>query len=146
MSEMCHGKSARYSTLQVSVSVDKKILMLFNINDPGNQIELAFERHYGNIVSYRWYCICSHTQQALVLNHTWVISSKTCSLTIFVGLCRYGDGYILIGFSHGYFVVISTHIREMGYELYRAHNHKDCLNSIAISTAVNKCASCGDNR
>uniref|UniRef100_A0A669CGS2 WD repeat domain 19 n=1 Tax=Oreochromis niloticus TaxID=8128 RepID=A0A669CGS2_ORENI len=93
------------------VSVDKKILMLFNINDPGNQIELAFERHYGNIVSYRWY----------------------------------GDGYILIGFSHGYFVVISTHIREMGYELYRAHNHKDCLNSIAISTAVNKCASCGDN-
>uniref|UniRef100_A0A669F1B2 Uncharacterized protein n=1 Tax=Oreochromis niloticus TaxID=8128 RepID=A0A669F1B2_ORENI len=87
-------------------SVDKKILMLFNINDPGNQIELAFERHYGNIVSYRWY----------------------------------GDGYILIGFSHGYFVVISTHIREMGYELYRAHNHKDCLNSIAISTAVNKCA------
>uniref|UniRef100_A0A668RFP8 WD repeat domain 19 n=1 Tax=Oreochromis aureus TaxID=47969 RepID=A0A668RFP8_OREAU len=72
---------------------------------------LSFRRHYGNIVSYRWY----------------------------------GDGYILIGFSHGYFVVISTHIREIGYELYRAHNHKDCLNSIAISTAVNKCASCGDN-
>lgn len=67
MSEMCYGKSARYSTLQVSVSVDKKILMLFNINDPGNPIELAFERRYGNIVSYRWYCICSHTQQALVI-------------------------------------------------------------------------------
>ncbi|XP_025763947.1 WD repeat-containing protein 19 isoform X3 [Oreochromis niloticus] len=95
----------------VSVSVDKKILMLFNINDPGNPIELAFERRYGNIVSYRWY----------------------------------GDGYILIGFSHGYFVVISTHIREIGYELYQAHNHKDCLNSVAISTALNKAASCGDN-
>lgn len=59
---------------------------------------------------------------------------------------RYGDGYILIGFSHGYFVVISTHIREIGQELYQAHNHKDSLNSVAISPALNKAASCGDNR
>ncbi|XP_041788987.1 WD repeat-containing protein 19 [Chelmon rostratus] len=95
----------------VSVSVDKKILMLFNVNDPENRIELTFQRHYGNIVSYRWY----------------------------------GDGYILIGFSHGYFVVISTHIREIGQELYQAHNHKDSLNSVAISPALNKAASCGDN-
>lgn len=43
-------------------------------------------------------------------------------------------------------MVISTHIREIGYELYQAHNHKDCLNSVAISTALNKAASCGDNR
>uniref|UniRef100_A0A3Q3W5I8 WD repeat domain 19 n=1 Tax=Mola mola TaxID=94237 RepID=A0A3Q3W5I8_MOLML len=95
----------------VSVSVDKKILMLFNVNDPENRIELTFQRHYGSIVSYRWY----------------------------------GDGYILIGFSHGYFVVISTHIREIGHELYQAHNHKDSLNSVAISPALNKAASCGDN-
>ncbi|CAJ1052137.1 WD repeat-containing protein 19 [Xyrichtys novacula] len=95
----------------VSVSVDKKILMLFSVNDPENRIELTFQRHYGNIVSYRWY----------------------------------GDGYILIGFSHGYFVVISTHIREIGQELYQAHNHKDSLNSVAISTTLNKAASCGDN-
>ncbi|XP_078116158.1 WD repeat-containing protein 19 [Sander vitreus] len=95
----------------VSVSVDKKILMLFNINDPDNRIELTFQRHYGNIVSYRWY----------------------------------GDGYILIGFSHGYFVVISTHIREIGHELYQAHNHNHSLNSVAISPALNKAASCGDN-
>lgn len=95
----------------VSVSVDKKILMLFNVNDPENRIELTFQRHYGHIVSYRWY----------------------------------GDGYILIGFSHGYFVVISTHIREIGHELYQAHNHKDSLNSVAISPALNKAASCGDN-
>lgn len=45
--------------VQVSVSVDKKILMLFNINDPDNRIELTFQRPYGNIVSYRWY---SHVQ------------------------------------------------------------------------------------
>lgn len=96
----------------VSLSVDKKILMLFNIHDPDNRIDLTFQRHYGNIVSYRWY----------------------------------GDGYILIGFSHGYFVVISTHIREIGHELCQAHNHKESLNSVAISTALNKAASCGDNR
>ncbi|KAM3864863.1 WD repeat-containing protein 19 [Diretmus argenteus] len=95
----------------VSVSVGKKTLFLFNLNDPENPIELAFQPRYGSIVSYRWY----------------------------------GDGYILIGFSHGYFVVISTHIREIGQELYQAHNHKDSLNSVAISTSLNKAASCGDN-
>uniref|UniRef100_A0A673LF82 WD repeat domain 19 n=1 Tax=Sinocyclocheilus rhinocerous TaxID=307959 RepID=A0A673LF82_9TELE len=57
----------------------------------------------------------------------------------------YGDGYIMIGFSHGYFVVISTHIREIGQELFQAHNHKDSLTSIAISQSLNKAASCGDN-
>ncbi|TWW59365.1 WD repeat-containing protein 19 [Takifugu flavidus] len=95
----------------VSVCVDKKILMLFNINDPDNRVELSFLGHYGNIVSYRWY----------------------------------GDGYILIGFSHGYLVVISTHIREIGQELYQARNHKDSLNSVAISSVLNRAASCGDN-
>lgn len=43
-------------------------------------------------------------------------------------------------------MVISTHIKEIGQELYQAHNHKDSLNSVAISPAVNKAASCGDNR
>ncbi len=64
---------------------------------------------------------------------------------IFLSLSRYGDGYIMIGFSHGYFVVISTHIREIGQELFQAHNHKDSLTSIAISQSLNKAASCGDN-
>ncbi|XP_012720994.2 WD repeat-containing protein 19 [Fundulus heteroclitus] len=95
----------------VSMFVDKKILSLFNINDPQNPIELVFERHYGSLVSHRWF----------------------------------GDGYILVGFSLGYFVVISTHIREIRSELYQAHNHKDSLYSVAISTALNKAASCGDN-
>ncbi|KAJ3615317.1 hypothetical protein NHX12_018885 [Muraenolepis orangiensis] len=95
----------------VSASVAKKTLFLFNLSDPENPIELAFQVRYGSIVSYRWF----------------------------------GDGYILIGFSNGFFVVISTHIREIGQELYQAHNHKDSLSSVAISQALNKAASCGDN-
>ncbi|KFV80463.1 WD repeat-containing protein 19, partial [Struthio camelus australis] len=57
----------------------------------------------------------------------------------------YGDGYIMIGFSRGCFVVISTHIREIGQEIFQAHNHKDNLSSIAVSHSLNKAASCGDN-
>ncbi|XP_043918872.1 WD repeat-containing protein 19 [Protopterus annectens] len=95
----------------VSVLVGKKTLFLFNLSDPDNPVELAFQQQYGNIVSYKWY----------------------------------GDGYIMIGFSLGYFVVISTHIREIGQELFQNHNHKDNLTSISISHALNKAASCGDN-
>ena len=39
---------------QVSASVGKKTLFLFNLNDPDNPIELAFQPRYGSIVSYRW--------------------------------------------------------------------------------------------
>ncbi|KAI1887644.1 hypothetical protein AGOR_G00192430 [Albula goreensis] len=95
----------------VSVVVGRKTLFLFNLNDPDNPIELAFQQRYGSIIAYRWY----------------------------------GDGYIMIGFSQGYFVVISTHIREIGQELFQAHNHKDSLTSIAISQSLNKAASCGDS-
>ncbi|KAK6976293.1 WD repeat-containing protein 19 [Biomphalaria glabrata] len=57
----------------------------------------------------------------------------------------FGDGYILIGFSQGFFVVISTHLKEIGQECFQARNHKNSLTSIAISTALGKAASCGDN-
>ncbi|PIK59917.1 putative WD repeat-containing protein 19-like, partial [Apostichopus japonicus] len=57
----------------------------------------------------------------------------------------YGDGYIMIGFSSGFFVVISTHRKEIGQELFQARNHKDSLTGIAISLSLNKAASCGDN-
>ncbi|XP_012413373.2 WD repeat-containing protein 19 [Trichechus manatus latirostris] len=57
----------------------------------------------------------------------------------------YGDGYIMIGFSCGIFVVISTHIREIGQEVFQARDHKDNLTSIAISHTLNKAATCGDN-
>ncbi|XP_029445186.1 WD repeat-containing protein 19 isoform X1 [Rhinatrema bivittatum] len=95
----------------ISVVVGKKNLFLFNLNDPDNPIELAFQQRYGTIVSYKWY----------------------------------GDGYIIIGFSQGFFVVISTHIREIGQELFQARNHNDNLTSISISQSLNKAASCGGN-
>ena len=59
---------------------------------------------------------------------------------------RFGDGYILIGFSQGHFVVISTHIKEIGQELYQSRDHKDRLTSIDINTSIDMAASAGDNR
>ncbi|XP_076036473.1 intraflagellar transport protein Oseg6 [Oratosquilla oratoria] len=95
----------------VSLIVSKKTLFLYNINDPENPIELAFQNRYGHIVAYKWF----------------------------------GDGYILLGFSGGFFVVISTHLKEIGQELFQAKNHRDSLTDIAISLSLNKAASCGDN-
>lgn len=41
-------------------------------------------------------------------------------------LCRYGDGYIMVGFSHGFLVVVSTHMKEIGHVCY-SHNDRCCL-------------------
>lgn len=57
----------------------------------------------------------------------------------------YGDGYILLGFSQGYVVAISTHSREVGQELWQVKNHRDSLSSIAVSKELDLIASCGDN-
>lgn len=58
---------------------------------------------------------------------------------------RYGDGYILVGFQTGYFTAISTHIKEVGQELFQVKNHKDSLTDLAISQTIGKIATCGDN-
>ncbi|XP_064636625.1 WD repeat-containing protein 19-like isoform X3 [Lineus longissimus] len=110
-SEMKGDERSAMGENTVSVVIGRKTLFLYNMNDPENPIELAFQQRYGNIVAYKWY----------------------------------GDGYIMIGFSQGYFVVISTHMREIGQELFQARNHKDSLTSIAVSLSLNKAASCGDN-
>ncbi|CAH0560259.1 unnamed protein product [Brassicogethes aeneus] len=95
----------------VSVIVGKRTLFLYNLMDPENPIELAFQQHYGSIVVYKWY----------------------------------GDGYILIGFSSGFFIAISTHIKEVGQELFQVRNHKNTLTDITICEKIGKVASCGDN-
>lgn len=57
----------------------------------------------------------------------------------------FGDGYILLGFSAGHVVAISTHPREVGQELWQVKNHRDSLSSIAICKELELVASCGDN-
>lgn len=90
----------------------KRTLYLYNLLDPENPIELAFQQHYGAIVNYRWF----------------------------------GDGYILLGFTAGHFIAISTHIKEVGQELFQIKNHKNTLTGITICPSIGKAASCGDNK
>ncbi|XP_064075717.1 WD repeat-containing protein 19 [Vanessa tameamea] len=94
----------------ISLVVGKRTLYLYNLLNPENPIELAFQQRYGSIVSYKWY----------------------------------GDGYILIGFSAGYIIAISTYIKEVGEELFQVKNHKDNLTDISILNG--QAASCGDGQ
>ncbi|XP_047023607.1 WD repeat-containing protein 19 [Helicoverpa zea] len=94
----------------ISLVVGKRTLYLYNLLNPENPIELAFQQRYGSIVSYKWY----------------------------------GDGYILIGFSAGFIIAISTHIKEVGEELFQVKNHKDNLTDVAVCNGL--AASCGDGQ
>ncbi|XP_032511924.2 WD repeat-containing protein 19 [Danaus plexippus] len=94
----------------ISLIVGKRTLYLYNLLNPENPIELAFQQRYGVIVSYKWY----------------------------------GDGYILIGFSGGYIIAISTHIKEVGEELFQVKNHKENLSDMAVFNG--QAASCGDGQ
>ncbi|XP_002400651.3 WD repeat-containing protein 19 [Ixodes scapularis] len=57
----------------------------------------------------------------------------------------YGDGYILLGFTNGYFVAISTSLKDIGQEMMQVRCHKQSLSHIAICLPQNKVASCSDN-
>ncbi|THD21180.1 hypothetical protein D915_008124 [Fasciola hepatica] len=57
----------------------------------------------------------------------------------------FGDGYIMIGFSAGYLVVISTERSELGKEIYQVRDHKDGLFDLAVSATLNRCATTGDH-
>lgn len=83
-----------YTILQVSVSVDKKILMLFNVNDPEDRMELTFQRFYGHIVSYRWYGTRSYApahHETLILSH----SSEIFVLKLVLFLCVSLQGTVM---------------------------------------------------
>lgn len=58
----------------------------------------------------------------------------------------FGDGYIMIGFTAGICIAISTHLKEIGQELFQINNHKDQISSISISPALNQVACSGDNK
>lgn len=57
----------------------------------------------------------------------------------------FGEGRLLMGFASGFFVVVSTDLKQIGQELFQARNHKVRLNDIICSTTLNKAATCGDN-
>ena len=94
----------------ISINMGGKTILLYDLNDPENPIELAFQSRYGSIVAYRWF----------------------------------GDGYMMIGFSAGYLVAISTHEDEIGEELFSGRFHKTSLTDIAISPVMGRAATCGD--
>lgn len=58
----------------VSVSMDRKTILLYNLDEPENALELAFQSRYGTIVNFHWF----------------------------------RDGFIMVAFSLGFVVVIST--------------------------------------
>ncbi|KOB78955.1 putative WD repeat domain 19, partial [Operophtera brumata] len=95
------GDTLRVITLR-DVPYDLQTLYLYNLLNPENPIELAFQQRYGSIVSYKWY----------------------------------GDGYILIGFSAGFVIAISTHIKEVGEELFQVKNHKESLTDIKANLCL----------
>ena len=57
----------------------------------------------------------------------------------------FGDRKLLLGFSKGFFIVVSTHMSHIGQELYQSRNHKRALVDAVVSTTLNKAASCGDD-
>ena len=57
----------------------------------------------------------------------------------------FGDGYLMIGFSRGYLIAISTHMREIGEELQSMKMFESALTSVCYSTALNKLAVSGDD-
>lgn len=57
----------------------------------------------------------------------------------------FGDGFILLGFSNGHLVAISTHPKDVGQELWQVKNHRDSLTGVAYCPALDIVASCGDN-
>eukprot|EP00735_Rhodelphis_limneticus_P002837 TRINITY_DN1387_c0_g1::TRINITY_DN1387_c0_g1_i1::g.20098::m.20098 TRINITY_DN1387_c0_g1::TRINITY_DN1387_c0_g1_i1::g.20098 ORF type:complete len:1400 (-),score=364.31,sp/Q3UGF1/WDR19_MOUSE/44.20/0.0,IKI3/PF04762.7/0.00012,IKI3/PF04762.7/2.2,WD40/PF00400.27/1e+02,WD40/PF00400.27/1e+03,WD40/PF00400.27/0.025,WD40/PF00400.27/2.4e+03,eIF2A/PF08662.6/0.00032,Clathrin/PF00637.15/1.4e+03,Clathrin/PF00637.15/8.4e+02,Clathrin/PF00637.15/0.11,Clathrin/PF00637.15/0.91,Clathrin/PF00637.15/51,Clathrin/PF00637.15 len=59
----------------------------------------------------------------------------------------YGDGYIMIGFANGYLVVISTHMKEIGEELYSNRFYKEAgLRMVCFNDVIQKAATCGEGK
>ncbi|KAJ3110612.1 WD repeat-containing protein 19 [Phlyctochytrium bullatum] len=56
----------------------------------------------------------------------------------------FGDGLVMLGFSAGHLVVVSTSMNEIGQEMFQNRNHKDALAGVAVCAAAGKAATCGD--
>ncbi|KAJ8599437.1 hypothetical protein CTAYLR_008001 [Chrysophaeum taylorii] len=94
----------------LSINMGGQSLLLYDLNDPDNPLELAFQQRYGSIVTHKWF----------------------------------GDGFMMLGFSEGFFVVISTHISEIGEELFSGRFHQRALYDVAYSPTLKYTAVAGD--
>ena len=58
----------------------------------------------------------------------------------------FGDGLIIIGFSSGVFIVVSTYYKEIGQELTQFKAHKEVLTTFSICLSTKKLATCSENK
>mmetsp|Transcript_128986 Transcript_128986/g.223824 ORF Transcript_128986/g.223824 Transcript_128986/m.223824 type:complete len:1375 (+) Transcript_128986:101-4225(+) len=59
--------------------------------------------------------------------------------------CWFGDGYLVVGFSLGYIVIISSQMREISEELSSVKYHQNSLDCLCCSKKAGKIASAGDD-
>jgi WD repeat-containing protein 19 len=57
----------------------------------------------------------------------------------------FGEGYVLVGFSTGIFIVVCTYYKEIGQELTQFKIHKESLTTFNVCLSTKKIASCSDN-
>lgn len=105
------GGSGNNASEVITVCMDQKSILLYNLNDPENALELAFQAKYGNLVAFQWF----------------------------------KDSFMMLGFSLGYFVVISTNMAEIGREQFCAKFHSDSLRNICYCPIRQKVATCGES-
>ncbi|XP_065347097.1 WD repeat-containing protein 19 [Cloeon dipterum] len=55
----------------------------------------------------------------------------------------FGDGYILLGFTAGFLVAVSTHPKEIGHELFQLQPHPSGLKHMAIAADADLAATAG---
>jgi len=118
----------------VSVSMERKTILLYNLDDPENALELAFQARYGAIASFKWFSgyggAGASTSSAAVSTAGGFPSTPRC---------------ILVGFSGGFLVVISTLLSEIGREQFCARV-QNTLRDVAYERTHHRVAvlGCGD--
>ena len=92
---------------------------------------------------------CSAAVPFVTLAHNFPSLTPFASLHCFALplAVRFRDGYVMVGFSLGFLVVISTHLDEIGREQFCARFHRDCLRDLAYTSSqgMHRVATAGDN-
>lgn len=120
---MCGPRSPRSSGLQdddtVSAVLDEKTLLLYNILDEKEEpMELSFASSDSGTG-------CKYGE---IKHHEWL-----------------DEGLIIIGFSLGYLLVVSSNPKEMGMEKNVARIHASNLSTFAYNPHLKRIASAGDD-